>query len=177
MRLISALSKQVTEFVAYAFVDDTDLIVSARDILEEAQTTLQQLQPMVNDWDDTLFVTGGTLVPEKSFWTMIAFKWHNDGWRHMKKAELEGELTMKNPITRTPTIVQRIEPSDTKETLGVYLAGDGNNKEQIKNLREKSQKYAQCVKSGFITKYDINHALRTTIWKSLKYLILATNIS
>ena len=133
--------------------------------------------PTIDDWDDTLYITGGALVPDKSFWTMIAFEWRNDGWRYLTSSELPGELNMKDPVSRNNTIVERIEPSEARETLGVFLAGDGNNKEQIKALREKSFKYAQCVKAGFISKYDVNHALRTTIMKSLEYPILTTDIS
>lgn len=177
LKFVSALSNMITEFVAYAFVDDTDLVMSAHDTLEEAVVTLQGLQDFATDWDEALYLTGGAIVPEKSHWTMISMAWENDKWRYQTKDQLSGDIKLKDPISRIPKPIKRLDPHEAEETLGVYLAGDGNNKKQIQKLRNKSQIFTQCIKTGRISKYDMNSALRTTMMKTLEYPILATNIN
>lgn len=171
------MSNLITEFVAYAFVDDTDLVTSAKHILENATVTMQGLQEFATNWDDALYITGGAIVPEKSHWTMISLTWKNDKWIYQSKEDLPGDIMLKDPMSRIPKPIKRLKPHKAEETLGVYLAGDGNNKQQIGKLLKKSQVFAQCVKTGRISKYDMNAALRTTVLKTLQYPILATNIN
>ena len=71
---IAPLSSKEIAFVCYAFVDDTDLVhslghyASGEDLLPNFQLSLDM-------WAGGLKATGGALVPAKSSWCLIDFKW------------------------------------------------------------------------------------------------------
>jgi hypothetical protein len=71
---VSPLSKDKTSFVGYAFVDDTDVIVSNYAMTDSLQA-LTTLQRAVDTWEGGLKSTCGAIVPEKTFWYLIDFKW------------------------------------------------------------------------------------------------------
>ena len=49
--------------------------------------------------------------------------------------------------------VERIEPTRAQKTLGVYLAPDGNEDDQFTALVEKSQAWADQIRSGHLPKH------------------------
>jgi hypothetical protein len=59
----------------YLYVDDIDLVHTGTHNTTEPQL-LSEMQQMLNHWDGGLHTTGGALVPYKSYWYGIAFKWH-----------------------------------------------------------------------------------------------------
>lgn len=47
---------------------------------------------------------------------------------------------------------------------------DGNNKVEAKKLRQKSEEFADCIRTGFITKQEAAwYALNATIMKTFEY--------
>jgi hypothetical protein len=54
---------------------------------------------------------------------------------------------------------------------------DGNNMEECAALRKKADKFADCIRTGFISRDDAVVALHTTIMKSLEYPLEATTMS
>ena len=57
------------------------------------------------------------------------------------------------------------EPSDGRNTLGVTLAPDGNNKKAIEELREKTLKWKNLILSGHLRERDARLALHSTIYQ------------
>jgi hypothetical protein len=80
--LRALISKQLTRFVGYSFVDDADLIQTPRDDREMHQEVIAGLQHSLNTWEGGLWETGGAIVPEKSFWYLADFKWSSGNWRY-----------------------------------------------------------------------------------------------
>ena len=70
------------QFVCYAFVDDTDLVhASDRDAPTDdlGMTDLvTEMQAVVDTWEGGLRASGGALVPSKSYWYLIHFKFKNN---------------------------------------------------------------------------------------------------
>lgn len=77
-----ALSKEELIVVGFAFVDDKDLVQSTRDPGEDGEDVARQFQEFVRLWEELLTATEGELVPEKSFWYLIDFKWEMGRWRY-----------------------------------------------------------------------------------------------
>ena len=53
---------------------------------------------------------------------------------------------------------------------------DGNNKEETYHLRKKAEAFADCIRTGFLTREDATYALHRTIMKTLEYPIVATTM-
>jgi hypothetical protein len=121
---ISPLSKSEINFVGYAFVDDTDLIESKINE-SRAQVATDQLQQAVDTWEGGLKATCGALVPEKTFWYLIDFKWISGSWFYQSIDDHPGSIFI-NDIQGKRKELRRCEVWDAQETLGVCLAPDGN---------------------------------------------------
>jgi hypothetical protein len=73
--------------------------------------------------------------------------------------------------------LKRLEPQEANETLGIYLAMDRNQLEEVKSLREKTSAFAKKIRTGMIQKDEAWQALHTTIMKTLEYPMPAINLS
>jgi hypothetical protein len=92
--LSTPISKHSIRFVGYSFVDDTDLIQTPRHDKETYQDVFTGLQHSLNTWEGGLQATGGAIVPEKSFWYLVDFKWSSENWRYCSSTETAANLTV-----------------------------------------------------------------------------------
>jgi hypothetical protein len=123
-----------------------------------------------------LKATGGALVPEKSYWYLIDFIWTGEKWRYVTKEDMPGDILINNIDDSGRDTLRRFEVDIAKETLGVFLAMDGNNMEETLHLRKKAVAFADCIRTGFLTREDATYALHRTIMKTLEYPIVATTM-
>jgi hypothetical protein len=92
-KIINAMSKETFVFVCYAFVDDTDLVHSSPpdlDILD----MMAKMQAVVDTWEGGLRASGGALVPSKSYWYLIHFKFQKNKWSYASIADTPGSLSI-----------------------------------------------------------------------------------
>lgn len=78
----SPITGKPIRFVNYSFVDDTDLIQTPRNQQEEYPDIIKGLQHSLKTWEGGLRVTGGAIVPEKSHWYLVNFKWAQGNWKY-----------------------------------------------------------------------------------------------
>lgn len=97
------------------------------------------MQEMLKVWQGTLSATGGALVPSKSWFTPVDFDWIDGHWDYKNKEECQVETMMKDTNFQEYSL-NSLEVCKAAEILGVYLAADGNNDEQVEELREKGDK-------------------------------------
>jgi hypothetical protein len=88
---------------------------------------------------------------------------------------MPGELNILD-TTGTRVTLDRYEPQEATEILGVWQAMDGNNVKQIQQLRLKTEAFADCMRTGYLMKNDAWYAIKTTIMKTLEYCMTATTI-
>jgi len=91
--------------------------------------TMELMQAALDLRNQGLSATRGALVPEKSFWYTIDFKWKSRRWQYDKNAGASNQQMMTDhlnqwwPLTQLPT-------TEACQTLGIYLAPDRNNRLQ-----------------------------------------------
>jgi hypothetical protein len=61
-------------------VDDTDIIQSV--FSDSPQQAQQQLQAAIDTWEFSLKATCGALVPEKTVWWLVSFRWDGSSWQY-----------------------------------------------------------------------------------------------
>jgi hypothetical protein len=171
--MITPITKQVVEFVEYSFVDDNDIVQSDGD---NPCNTARKLQLAVDAWEGGLKVTGGALGPDKSYWYLISFNWSGGRWYYAPVTDTPAVLYM-NDINERQQVVRRISPHQAEETLGIWLAPSGDTKTQCKKMVEKSEIWANNMKTGRISKVETWIALQSTIWRTLSYPLNALNLS
>lgn len=71
----------------------------------------------------------------------------------------------------------RLNADQAYETLGVYLAPNGNSTAQFAKLLSLSTKWADAMRTGHISKNEAWLAVITTIWCSLSYPLAALRLT
>jgi hypothetical protein len=168
------LSSECFRFVGYAFVDDTDLIQSQlREHPDQARHLLQQA---IDTWESSLKATCGALVPEKTAWWLVSFKWTGTSWSYASTQDSPGDLYV-NDISSNRKTITRLESYQAYETLGVYLAPDGNLEEQFKKMEKAATQWADNLRTGSIGWNEVWIALQSTILRTLMYPLPALRLS
>ncbi len=62
--------------------------------------TMPLMQAALDLWNQGLSTTGGALIPEKSFWYSINFKWKSGRWQYDKNAGANDQLMMTNHLNQ-----------------------------------------------------------------------------
>ena len=102
----------------------------------------EPFQQALDRWAGALGVTGGGLYPSKSWCYIIDFVWKNNKFVYRTKDNMPGEFTL-NDKYGTPYPLNCLNLNEGLETLGVFITMDGNQTDQLKNLREKSEVFAE----------------------------------
>lgn len=159
-------------------MDDTDTPVTHEDhhnatiqvIAIDAQNTLHR-------WEGGLKATGGALRPDKCCVFPISFTFNEKGeWRYETLEEMGVQFEVKDHRYILSPLPQK-EAHECFETLGTWLAPDGNNIVQVEKLKDNAKEWAANVKTGFLNESDAWKAINTTIIKSLTYPLPALTLS
>ena len=166
-----AISCGCYQLCGFAYVDDCDLVVAG----EEIQDILHSIQSMLTLWDEVMEVTGAAIATDKCWWYAVKFLWNKGRWKMVDAGNKHTlKVRDKNKVMQTINYL----PNDTaKEMLGVFLAPNGNQNEQIVQLRNKSSDWSRHIASGFLRPKTAWTALNTTILKSLEYPLVATTLN
>ena len=168
------LSKLALHLAGCGFVDDTDLLqIGLED--DDYTTVTQKLQEAVLWWETCAKVSGGAVVPLKSWFGLIDFEWIDGEWQYATDME-DVALLVKN-ANGIETQLKLLQPHEAKRMLGVYLAIDGSNNVQVKHMRKIAETWYDKVRTGHLTRGDAWTALTTTILKTLEYPLLASTLT
>ena len=166
------------DLVGFAFVDDTDLAVGD---LRRAELDINDIfddaQKAIDSWEGGLKATGGAIRPDKSFVYPISFAFKPSGEYYFEKVEdMEHTLTVRNHED-TREELELVDAHVGKETLGMFLAPDGNMDSQFKALKKKVDKWTASIRTGIIPTVDAFRSISSTIMKTLEYTTCATTFS
>jgi hypothetical protein len=170
------ISNQDIRFVGYSFVDDTDLIQTPRNAAETCQDVIDGIQHSLNTWEGGLRATGGAIVPEKSYWYLINFKWKNGNWHYCPIEETEATLSVKD-IHGEIKVLKRIDYHQAMTTLGVDLAPDGNLEQQARKMKDTATLWADQMRTGKLSRTEYWLAFYSTLWRTLEYPLPALNLT
>jgi hypothetical protein len=171
------LTDENYHFAGYTYVDDTDLIHNGQRSTPPGQV-FDEMQSMLDHWEGGLRATGGALVPSKSYWYGIDFKWNSrkHKWEYKSIQELPGVLTLKDHA-RTTTELTRLEVHEARETLGLWIAMDGNQRSQVYAIKKKIDSWADKIRTKQLTRTEAWISLRVGISKAIRYPLAATQLS
>ena len=119
---------------------------------------------------------GGAIVPEKSHWYLVNFKWENDTWRYATIEEAPAELYVLD-FTGHHKRIERLAVHEAQQTLRVRLAPDGNSTLEIEYLLGKAKEWGDRIRTGHLPRHLVWESLQTTILRTLQYPTPATTLS
>ena len=126
--LTGVLTGTTLAFVGYAFVNDTDVCFTAQNNHTPATDILPECQEGVDFWQGTLVTTGGGLEhrDNKTFWHLIDHKWTGHKWEYHTAQDSPGEISIQMTDSDERATLCRKEANEASETLGIFIAMDGN---------------------------------------------------
>ena len=131
----------------FLFVDDTDLLQSERLPGDTYFEVAEEAQRAVDMWEGGIRATGGAINPEKSYWYLISFKWSGGITKYATVDETEATLTVNDKDGQEFTLT-RVYVDEARKSIGVFHAPDGNNKAQVRYLRDIAVKWKTTCLSG-----------------------------
>lgn len=156
--ILSALTGALVSFDCYAFMDDTDAIHLAPTINTPGQTVIHEMQAVLDRWGGLLHSTGCALVPQKSYWYAIDFRWDNRQWISWSQSDMPGDVFITGADGKR-VVLTRYKPDVGQETLGVMQAMDGDNRDEVRHLHSKAEAFADSMCTGFFSKNNAWYAL------------------
>ena len=109
-----------------------------------------KMQDAIDLWEGLIKNTGGGLATIKCRWWGINFQWNNGKWRYRQKQEFTQEMYAFDTSEKRQKIKQ-LDVSDAYETLGVFIAADGNHREQLKIMKEQARNWADRIRTSFLS--------------------------
>ena len=169
-RLRSPITGLIQFIVGLLFVDDTDIIITATPG-ESDVSVLQRLQEAVDCWQGALQTTGGALKKKKCAWAIKSYDLRGGGARPRSAEDLPGNISITENGERVN--IQRKAPEVGVKAVGFIQSLDGAMTAQFAAMKRKADKWGRQIKHSRIDRRLAWHAIRTTIWPSLKFPLSA----
>ena len=179
LSILSAISLKALVLAGFAFVDDADIIHAADDHHTCNREVLKRAQETITLWEGTLSATGGAIGAEdgnKAFWYFLDFQFKKGKWVYKKKEELPGDLWVKNFDGKSVRL-NRLEAKEARETLGIFIAMDGNRNKQVEFLQHKARIYNEQLRTGVIERRHAWYSYTASFSRILEYPMEAIDLS
>jgi hypothetical protein len=135
------------------------------------------MQEVVDTREGGIRASGGVLVPAKSHWCLIQFIFENNKWRYAKILETPGNISIRNIQGNGRIELKRLEAEEARETLGAFIATDGNQKAQTTALWEIANLWADIIRARRYSQAEVWFSLQFCVMESLEYPLMATSLS
>ena len=173
---IAPLSGKLLKFLGFAFVDDADLSECAEDVNTTGEELVSSFHRFMNRWNGGLRATGGLIAAAKTRWFLIDFAWTGTDYVYRKIADMPGDITLPDQDGKEYT-VSRAEVSTAFESLGVWLALDGNQEKQKKVMIATAHIFASQISSSKCSRNDALYTYNNSFMASIQYPMIATQFS
>jgi hypothetical protein len=174
VKLRSALTLSLVSIVCFAFVDDTDLVISGQFRHSTGKESYEEFQSALDCWYHSLIASGGALCPLKSFCYLIDFHWNGQDFEYRTKDDMTGSFTLIDKHSNRETL-KRLEIWQAQKTRGVFLAMDGNQWAQFLFLKEAATIFADQIRSSKCDKNTAFYTYNNCFMKSMEYCMTTTN--
>jgi len=143
-QIICAMSKHQSAMASFGFVDDIDLCIM--DVKGVGKQVVRRMQESINMWVGLLHATSGALVPEKCFWYYIHNTWSHGKWQYSKNPATQAMYVMDDNDQQIK--IPQVLPSEAWRTLGVHLALDRNNINELHYLLEVAKSWQTLMSAA-----------------------------
>lgn len=153
-----------------AFVDDTDVVAGIR---EEESTLddqiIQMITAQVKDWSGVLRVSGGAIVPEKSFYWVLNY---NQGKLCCRE---RGPALSALDSAGHEGFIPFLSVSDSRRTLGAMINPEGTWVDQRAKMRTAIEEWAESSRIANLSRYDAMIELKARVFPKLFYALEVTS--
>jgi hypothetical protein len=173
--LVTPIFGLTLNYSGFAFVDDTDLVQMAL-YNQSSSDVCNKLQAAVDLWEASLAAISGAIVPEKTFWYLVDFHWARGFWRYKTIPETVRDLSVQD-ISLQRKVINRVEVTKAKETLGIFLSPSGSKIGEFKKLQQIAEEWVASLQNCRLSRVEVWIALQSTLWHTLSYPLPVTTLS
>ena len=100
-------------------------------------------------------------------WCLVGYKWVQGKWKYINRVHNK----ISETINKTRKIIPLcyIKSNEAMFILGVYLAPDGNNKDQVKYMHKNPTSWAISIIVGGVQQNKSWKALKSATLQTMKY--------
>jgi hypothetical protein len=155
-----------------AFVDDTSLgFTLARE--HSYNKIIGRLQQVAQTWEHLLYLSGGKLNLAKCSWYVMYWEWESGRPRLCKTQPTDPTIQLYQVSQASTTAIRRTSVDESTIMLGVYLNPNGDFGHHIKQLRQKSERYASHIATSRLTATDIRIFHQSIYIPAMRYSLPA----
>ena len=121
----------ISHLAGFSYVDDCDMIQSD----DYIETIHSKMQLAIMEWEDLIRITGGFLIKYKSVWCLVDYEWRRGKWKCTNPRQGKNIEDTNKAGEIVP--LRYLWANESMSMLGIYLAADGNNKDQVKYIQKR----------------------------------------
>ena len=174
--IYTSLSLMALSFIVVMYVDDADIMVSARTYDESINMLITRTQNAIGIWRRGAAQTGAALRPHKCKWFLVAFKWKNNIPSLHTISSAPGPLFQQDTHEHTH-IVERLDPSHSVEGLGIIFNPLGCWEHQFLQTKQKVQQWCNVIRTSSLNHHEVYLASTTGIIRSVTYVVPVTSFT
>ena len=99
---------------------------------------------------------------------MIDYAYSSHTWHYRTKDQLKGDISVQVG-KEVRERLERLEPHSAKETLGIFVAMDGNSTDEVNHLLTKTRQMAEYLRTANIKKTEAWYTFTAAFMKTLEY--------
>ena len=126
---------EIAQLVGFSYVDNCDMIQSDDDI----ESTHSQIKLAISEWEYIIIIKVRRLTPDKSKWYLVDYERIQRKWKCTNPGQ--DKILEDNNKTREIVPFRYLKDNKTIFMFGMYLAPDGNNKDQVKYMHKKATEW------------------------------------
>jgi hypothetical protein len=143
--------------------------------IQERELLFQAANHNTAVWTNLLWLSGGTLNPNKCFFYFIKpiYDFNLLKVIYETSRSSPGTIYIDHPATGIRTDIERREPKTAKRTLGAIIAPNGNGKAQILHTYTKTCEYIGKIKHSKLSNTAKWTAITTVLEPGVLYPMMA----
>ena len=159
------------ELVCFSFVDDDDVITTGEDVETRGEDIIERTQQTLDIKNGGLHASGGALSVKKCKWRLIDWERTEFSWRMRSRDDMPGSLYLHRYEENDKVAIERQEPTEARECLGVFLSSCGSWEAQKEVLKEKMNTFGEKLRMGNFSKEEAHTAGKAMAWKKWNIFI------
>ena len=174
--ILTSISLTALTFIVVMYVDDADIMVSARDCNESILSLISRTQTAIDTWRKGAEQTGAALRPNKCKWFLVAFKWKDNRAAFHNSTTAPGQLYQQDTDGNTH-LVERLEVHHSAKGLGVLFNPIGCWKAQFEETKAKVHVWCNNIRTSSLNSHEVYMATNTGVLRTISYVLPVTSFN
>jgi hypothetical protein len=146
--------EKLAELPMAAFADDTNLLGNNDQGKKSRHDLLQEARIAFTTWDKILHASGHFMELAKCGCYLSLWEFQEDGYAYTVPPEEHKQELFVTDINGKEQRITQLPTNKAQKLLGVMKSPMGDQQDEIKQLKEKSDYYAKRINSNFMTRSE-----------------------